>query len=68
MKKKELKKIGKIILGIADVIIESIVLAIAAVSMVLHNLSGWALETWQNLSADEVVFHLKAPEIGRAHV
>lgn len=64
MKKKELKKIGKIILGIADVIIESIVLAIAAVSMVLHNLSGWALETWQNLSADEVVFHLKAPVEG----
>lgn len=64
MKQKELKKIAKISIGIVDIILEFIILALATVSIILHNLSGWALETWQNLSADEVVFHLKAPVEG----
>lgn len=33
----------------------------SSVSAILHNLSGWALDTWAELSIDEIIFHLKVP-------
>lgn len=41
-----------------------LVIVVNSSSVILYNLSEWVLETWKNLSIDEIIFHIKAPVEG----